>query len=352
MKIKSSNIKNFIQWLLAIVVAFALANILILPYWYTPGWVSRDQGATPAIYHANQMVINGYEGYGYANVDQRGYLNEDKPLADEVVLVLGCSHTKGIEVPMGQRYTDILNDKLSGGDDSKLYVYNMAIDGFYLPQIVEGFQAALQEIPSAKTVIIEMPTTDFAPTDFSGNYYDRSYSANQTGTTAFLNIPFLSKLKVAIKEFFPLASLYLSKQLVFEGSTKTPFLYHPPHAETMDYPPNVTDAYTEAVKQAFKTMRECWDGEIYIMYHPEVELQNNGNLSVIPSYTLPWFINACDAYDINILGSGGDWSALYQNSNTVPYGFSNTAPCVGHLNADGHRVIADILYKFLEGGNN
>ena len=67
MKNKNTSLKNFIQWILASVLAFVLANILILPYWYAPGWVSRDTGATPAIYHAGKTVINGYEGYGWAH---------------------------------------------------------------------------------------------------------------------------------------------------------------------------------------------------------------------------------------------------------------------------------------------
>lgn len=350
MKLKSTNIKNFIQWILAIAIAFALANVLILPYWYTPGWVSRDHGATPAIYHGNQIVINGYEGYGYSTVDSRGYLNENKPLADEVVLVLGCSHTKGIEVPLGQRYTDLLNDKLSGGDDSKLYVYNMAIDGFYFPQIAQGFGAAMQEIPSARSVIIEIPTTEYSPTDFAGLSTPRQYSADFTGTTAFYNVGRKAKLQVLLKEALPLASLYLSKQFVFEESTKTPFFYHASASEEAPFPLNAKETYQIAIDNAFRYIRNNWDGELIVYYHPKVQLLEDGSITVIDSITVPWFIEIATKYDVKIIGAGGEWLSAYEANYTIPYGFANTSPGDGHLNADGHRISAELIYKYMEGG--
>ena len=138
MNTKNKHFKNIIQWILAAALAFVLANILIIPYWYAPGWTSRDSGATPAIYHAGKTVINGHEGYGWAHVDERGYLNEDKPLADEVVLVMGCSHTKAIEVPMNKRYTSLLN-KLK--TLNLIHARNSGVKGTY----IKILEPALQE---------------------------------------------------------------------------------------------------------------------------------------------------------------------------------------------------------------
>jgi hypothetical protein len=284
-------------------------------------------------------------------VDERGYLNEDKPLADEVVLVLGCSHTKGIEVPMDKRYTSLLNDKLSGGDDSKLYVYNMAIDGFYFPQIVDGFKAALQEIPSVSSIVIEIPTTEYAPSDFTG-YATRQYSENFTGTTAFQNQTFSSEFQTKIKETFPLASLYLSKQFVFSGLDKTPFLYEANTQSENPFPPNIKDDYQVAIKTSFETIRSLWDGEIILIYHPSVELQADGTMKIIDSISLPWFADICWPNNIKLIGIGGVWESFYNTSHTVPYGFANTAPGQGHLNEDGHRLMADLIYQYMEGGNN
>lgn len=352
MKHTNKHFKNFIQWTLAAIVAFALANILILPYWYAPGWVSRDSGATPAIYHAGKTVINGYEGYGWATVDSRGYLNEEKPLADEVVLVLGCSHTKGIEVAMDKRYTSLLNDKLSGGDDSKLYVYNMAIDGFYFPQIVDGFKAALQEIPNVKTVVIEIPSTEYAPTDFTG-YNSKEYSADFTGTTAFASQPLSSKILTGIKECFPLTSLYLSKQFVSDGIRTTPFFQATTGQNNeFEFPPAAYEEYIQVTKKAFQSIREVWDGKLILLYHPSVQINRNGALSYTDTISLPWFYEACQAYNIAFAGMGGIWTTAYEQDYTVPYGFINTTSAQGHLNEDGHRLIADLLYTILEGGND
>lgn len=352
MKNKNKHFKNIIQWILAAALAFVLANILIIPYWYAPGWVNRDSGATPAIYHADKTVINGYEGYGWAHVDKRGYLNEDKPLADNVVLVLGCSHTKATEVPMDKRYTSLLNDKLSGGDDSKLYVYNVAIDGFYFPQIVEGFRAALEEIPSVGTVVIEIPSTEYAPTDF--NFAStRSYSADATGTTAFQNQTFFSKIKTSIKEFLPLTSLYLSKQFVSDGAKATPFLQANASLQNdFVFPPSLYEEYMQVTEAAFQSIRNVWSGKVIILYHPTFQLNEDGSASYIDTISLPWFFESCRKYDIGFAGMGGFWVDAYNRDYTFPYGFANTAPGQGHLNEDGHRMITELLYPILEGGNN
>jgi len=352
MKSTNRKFKNFIQWILAAIVAFVFANVLILPYWYAPGWVSRDSGATPAIYHAGKTVINGYEGYGWASVDQRGYLNEDKPLAEEVILVLGCSHTKGIEVAMDKRYTSLLNEKISGGDDSKLYVYNMAIDGFYFPQIADGFKAALQEIPSVSTVIIEMPSTEYAPTDFTG-FASREYSVDSTGTTAFVSQPLSSVLQTSMKEIFPLTSLYLSKQFVSGDAKTTPFFQANAglHDEFI-FPPAAYEEYMQATEQAFQAIREVWSGELIVLYHPSVQINQDGTISYTDTISLPWFYEANQKFNVAFAGMGGIWHEAYNSDKIIPYGFSNTAPAQGHLNEDGHRLIAELLYTILEGGNN
>lgn len=351
MKQKKRNIKNFIQWILACIVAFVLANALILPYWYAPGWIPRAGCSTSAIYHAGEFVINGYEGYGYSHVDFRGYLNEDLPVAQDHVLVLGCSHTKGTEVPMGKRFSSLLNDKLSGGDDSILYAYNLSIDGFYFPAIVHGFKAAIDEMATTNAVVIEIPTTEFSPEEFEGKYYPKHYDYTQTGSWLYYSLPTKTRVQIRLKEVLPLVSLYLSKQLVFEQDSKKPFIYEVPEPveeEALDF---TKEEYQTAIDNALFSICFFWDEDLIIYYHPEATISEDGSLKVKESITTPWFKEVCEKYNVTFVDATEAFLEAYEQDYIVPYGFSNTAPGEGHLNEDGHRISAELIYEALKGGN-
>ncbi len=343
----NNRFKNLVQWVLAAFIAFCVANILILPYWKAPGWISRDTGATSAVYHSGTTLVNGYEGYGILDVDSHGYLNEDLPLADSFVLALGCSHTKAIEVSPDERYTSILNEALSGRDDSSLYVYNLAIDGFYFPDIVKGFEAALAEFPGAETIIIEIPTTDFDLALLTDAVNSRTFDPAQTGALLYETQSMKEKIKIGVKESLPILSLYLSKQFTNLGfRDDTPFLYCAAEPDTVQY--NVTkEAYLLALEPALAHLRESYDKEIIIYFHPFVEILETGELSTDTSVTINWFAESCDKYGITFLDATEAFLQNYENNHTVPYGFSNTSPGAGHLNKEGHLISARLLLEAL-----
>lgn len=353
----NNRIKNFVQWMLAAFIAFCVANLLILPYWKAPGWISREAGATSALYHSGTTLVNGYEGYGIANVDSHGYLNEDLPLADSFVLALGCSHTKAIEVAMDERYTSILNDSLAGQDDSNLYVYNLAIDGFYFPDIVKGFDAALAEFPGAESLIIEIPTTDFDLALLTDAVNSRPFEPSLTGENLYNQQSMKEKLKIGIKEYLPILSLYLSKQFTHISlGDGTPFLYVPSTSEALQY--SVTkEAYLLALEPALAHLKENYNKEIIIYFHPFVELHENGEMTTDTSVTIEWFKASCEKYGITFIDATNAFLDAYEKDYTIPYGFSNTTPGTGHLNKEGHRISAQLLLDALKksgwtGGNS
>lgn len=339
--------KNLLQWALAAFIAFCVANLLIIPYWRAPGWIARSAGATSAVYHAGTTLINGYEGYGIMNVDSHGYLNPDLPLADSYVLALGCSHTKAIEVAMDERYTSLLNKELSSGDPSKLYIYNLAIDGFYYTDIVKGFGAALAEFPNAETVIIEIPSTDLSLELLADSLNSRPFDPAQTGAPLYESQTTVGKLKIAVKEYLPIISLYLSKQFVGIGENeKTPFLYTPT-ASTEDKYQVSEEAYVQALEPTLAYLKETYDKEIIIYYHPPVSISDTGVMSINSPITADWFAECCAKYGITFINAKDTFIENYEKDYTVPYGFGNTSPGTGHLNKEGHRISAELLLKTL-----
>ena len=49
-------------------------------------------------------------------------------------------------------------------------------------------------------------------------------------------------------------------------------------------------------------------------------------------------------YDIRFVDLTDAYMRAYREQYLLPSGFSNTAPARGHLNAIGHRLIAETLY--------
>ena len=56
--------------------------------------------------------------------------------------------------------------------------------------------------------------------------------------------------------------------------------------------------------------------------------------------------------NIPFLNTEKDFLSFFSEENEFPFGFNNTKPGTGHLNKNGHKIIANILYEFLIKKNN
>ena len=171
--------RYILSWLLAAMAAFFVCNLVVFFYHCPAGWIDRHSSATNAIWEPHATLRMGTEGHGVYTVDKRGYLNEDLPLADSYTVVVGSSYVQGKEVAMGKRFTDLLNRAVSSGE--ALHVYNVSQDGFYYPEIVKCFPALLQEFPAAKTIVIELGSTNFSADELTAALEQCDFDAEQTG---------------------------------------------------------------------------------------------------------------------------------------------------------------------------
>ena len=56
----------------------------------------------------------------------------------------------------------------------------------------------------------------------------------------------------------------------------------------------------------------------------------------------------CEKHGIDVIDTGFRFQKLYETEGQLPYGFANTAPGEGHLNALGHRILAEEIIAYLE----
>lgn len=199
-----------LSWLTAIACAAILVNMICFFYERPLGGADTPNGAGSYIRTPHALLIHGTEGYSIEKVDRNGYLNQDKPLADEYILMFGSSHTQGKENPMEKRYPVLVSEYFAKGDE-KNYAYSIACDGQYFLGYVEHFSKALALFPDAKAVTIEIWQTDYQVAEI-----EKAIKKNRDGAEAISSeqalagLNTISKLKNIVKDYTPLRSLISS----------------------------------------------------------------------------------------------------------------------------------------------
>lgn len=334
---------QLLQWTNAILVAVLIMNCLLYFYNRTTGWIDRDSGATLSIYKPNSSFLRSTEGRGFHKTDSRGYVNDVDRLADDYVIAVGASYTQGKEVESGERYTDLLNEWLGYTDEA--YVYNVSQDGYFFPDIVRGFTPLVGEFPDASKIIIEIGTTEFSVDALQNALIQRSYDESQNGNNILSNISYSKKISMAIKEYSPLfyninEKIKNIKELNTDDSdTKIKEV-------SFD-----KDEYKASLEDDFDLMTSLYDGDLIIIYHPTVEIDDNG-MSVVEKETDAIFQKVCDEYGVAFLDTSERFIKGYKDNNEVPYGFSNTSMGNGHFNKCGHRMMAEELLEVLKQREN
>lgn len=191
-------LKTILSCCIAGVIAFMVVNLGLFLYHRPAGWIDRTDSATKSIWRPGSTIIHGTEGHGVYIADENGYLNNGKLIEDGYTIIVGASFTQGKEVSLGERYTDILNTRLSlGQNNNDLVVYNVSQDGYFFPDIVHGFSALVQEFPNSQNLIVEIGSTDFSADELLQAFDQCGFDESQTGRQITSTLSAKSKLVMA-----------------------------------------------------------------------------------------------------------------------------------------------------------
>lgn len=338
--------KQIIGWLGAFILSFLIVNGVMFFYFKRPAWISRDEGASTGIYYPERNIVYAYEGFGINETDQNGYVNPNVELESKYILVMGSSHTQAKEVMAEERYSNLINQKIT--DENKLYVYNIAIDGNYYPTIVKHFEAALQEFPNSEAVIIEIGDTEYEIQELQDSIHSVPYSKDTVGSALVENMTYLEKIKAMLKEKMSLVVLLAYKQLAnIDLGIENMFWYSDSTQISEKKDTEYNKEYVKALENSLKKLKDTYGKPIIILYHPEVKLTKEGKMEIIRDSNVDMFKNMCLEYEISFLDMGDVFLQEFNSSLIYPYGFANTAPGTGHLNKEGHHMVADTLFEEL-----
>lgn len=310
----------------------ALAALDLFCFWYyNPAEYEWDEyRATDTIREPGAFTSRAREGFAWATIDENGYNNAQVPGEDGVfVLMMGSSHTEGLYVMPGEDTSSLLADRLrAGGVDG--CVYNIGISAHTLMRNAANFERALDRFEPSGYVVLETQHVAFSKTSVY-NALDDSFE-RQPWTRPVIS-EWISRRPL-------LRTLYRQWQALSSGGDEA----EEPQTEIT---PELLEAYEEALTQLMGKLRAAADAhgvELIIYYHPHLALQADGSaLPQTEQGCLDAFASACAAAGVRFLDMTDAFLRAYAQDCTLPHGFANTAPGVGHLNPAGNALIADAL---------
>lgn len=332
------------KWILAIFCSVFVLNILVFAYYHPFCEFKRPGGATPSVMVPYQWGLYGDEGWRIQTIDSFGYPNPNLPRAEKYFCIIGSSHTEGFR-SIGKRYSDILNDML--GDGESLIFYNIAHSGFYFDEIAKHFSGIVQEFPDMTGLVVEIHNTDYTVATLTSSLeqigYDRTTDSAEEIMSKLSN---KEKTVIHFKNsipFFRLLSLQLKRYREYK------FLDKDNKSKINEENTKNEKEYREVLDKVFILMREMFNGEIIIVYHPMTNLNVDGTLNVKSNYTDTIFEEVCREHSIVFINMKEDFVKEFYENNHAVYGFNNTTLMTGHINQYCHQLIAERLFNYFEG---
>lgn len=330
-------IHRLVEWIVGSFIGFVLVNTICFLYERPVGWYDTINGVSTSVWHPGKVIVHGTEGYGRVTVDENGFLNPSGVLADEYILMLGTSHTQGKEVDREKKYSVLVNDQI--GDDNKLHTYNIAADGNFLPTQIKHFKAVTEEFNDACMITVEIASTDYSVDELEDAIEQVEHDMTDSAVH-FSNMSSLERIRTFIKEYFPLISR-IKKQMQTAKSIKQ--INSSTDSWAID-----SDNYSMVIGKALRLMKSEYDKPLVFIYHPRVDIEKDGTLSLVYSETWEIFKEACINNGIDIIDCGPDFIENYNSKKELPYGFANTTLGSGHLNEVGHQIVANEIIAYWE----
>jgi len=298
-------------------------NLICLFYYNLPIHSPNSDKTTDYVWQPEKWYMQMSEGIGFGKTNNEGYLDIDDYQGEKIdVLIMGSSHLQGFPIPQKQNMSALLQEKLGKN------VYNISIAGHNLKVCISNLEDALNKYhPSV--VVIETNRLSFTTNEIDAvlNGSIPDIPSSNTGIVAFLQkSPFL---RIAYSQF----ESFISKRS--ETSSQNKQMADPDKIkELLEY------IETIALENHCK---------VILLYHPAIELQQDGTLLVDTDEQLPIWNLLCEENDISFLDMSERYKMEYEIDGILPTGFINTSVATGHINAYGHAMMADELYRILIG---
>jgi hypothetical protein len=331
-----NGIHTIFKVIMAGFVAFLILNAMCLVYYNIPGHFSSSSGATDYVYPKYAYYSHMTEGFGYGRMNNEGLNNLENFNSQQIdILLMGSSHVEGTNVSQ----TETMAAKLNSMFDKSKYVYNLGFSTHDFLRNANNLEAAVKAYRPKEYVIFEFNGISVQELKDVVDYKMKKLPSFDSGIASYLQrMPYLRLGYRQVKFFTGLHVVDMLK--IFErkntGSGNVANIFDEKEYSEM------LDLLMNRIGQI-----SADNGlKLIIFRHPQLIL--NKDSSVSPSTDneyLEIFKKSCSENNIYFVDMTDIFIDEYKTNYILPHGFSNTAVGTGHLNKNGHKMIANELFK-------
>lgn len=323
------NVKNFVQWigkaLIAGVGAITCLSLFCLFYAYDGVHVTNPTGATDYIWEPGQLKTTMKEGHSWLFVDSHGFNNtNDYYWQSSDILLIGSSNMEAMQVPQKRNTATILNDLLPN-----YTTYNIGMSGHTIYRCIDNIEKAIQTHKPSKYVVLVTDSIDLSIEEMQAVIDDKAEpipSYNSGLIYKMQKIPAIKVIYKQITDWMAIQNKKIENNLVSSVDEKI-------YMQTLN----------EFLGKA-SSMTNQSDVTLIIVYQPMQSLGADGKITYNhQDKNVAYFKQACDIQNIVFCDLTSDFQNLYENEAKFAHGFNNTTVIGGHLNQDGHYVVANVI---------
>ncbi|MBR1884819.1 MAG: hypothetical protein IJ812_00280 [Schwartzia sp.] len=318
----------------AFLCAFLVVNFVCCFYCNMPQTIPNLDRYTVNKHKTRQYNFYGLEGFGITSTDKHGFFNDSTVIPQEAkTICIGSSQTRAVGVDTSENYVSRLNIL-----NSAYKAYNIGNDGKFMRDNLYRLPYIPKSFASCKLIILETP---FLPTLTDWDEIILFLEANNT--------PIIKQN-------------WKDRNIVFQIYRSLPFPYlHfsinqiktllKNRTDTVDNPVDLVQFGDKANRVMKLLKNRLGDMPVIIMYLPRVHLEKSGHITISNDDECQKILKeACEANHILYVYDqlSATFIENYETHRILPYGFLNSHIGQGHLNAEGHRMIAETLHKILQ----
>ena len=343
-------------------ISFALAAMILTAFGFfysnTPLQYTDPDGATDYRWEGNRFFSHGTEGFSFGFTNNEGYYNlYDRAPDDPVdILIMGSSQLEASNVQMEHATASLLDQALP--DDT---VYNISISAHTFLYCADHLDAALSKYKPRKYVIIETERAQFGDEELQATLAGQLpplFAGRDETVEALRKNPYLTLLARQARN-------YLSSR-AGTGADQNPWIqgdgsFVITGAENADTErlggendnKRTVPLYSplEALLDSIAETAAKHDTQVIVLYHPPTlfyEAEGDWHLAIDDAPgAAETFRDHCEACGIRVVDMRERFLKEYETRHILPHGFTNTAVGAGHLNKEGHAMIADEILRLI-----
>ena len=324
------------RWLVKLLLAnvFACAIFSVVGYFYYFGGLGIEPPIADEVWKRatpNGRVSRCVEGAVCVRLDANGYNNEyyrrvGRDLTDVDALTMGSSHVEGFN--LNKPFVYLLNERFAEEERPKSF-YQCGASSHTLSASVARLEPALKLFRPREYVLIEAGTVPDAK------------EVRRALNDEFANRPAPEALRPWFARIWGLTwglgrlNQYVAFRAKRESEAKAP-----PPRESREA---LEDDWTALARRVVEVARR-YNVQPIIFFHLNANLGANGEYLPRPDVeNLSAFRAVCEREGIVFVDATERFREEYEENDVWPYGFGNAGIVSGHLNRDGHRIVADVL---------